>query len=250
MSDHERKWAVVTGGTRGIGRSVSLELAGRGYNVIALYSRDAKSAETLVEEARRKDQRIEAIRGDLTHPEKFKSIINEIRSKTSRIDAVVHSAASGVHRHAAELSLKHLSWTFEINVFAIHNLIQSLLDIMPQGARIIGVTSHGGTRVIPYYAAVGSSKGALEALFRHYAQELASRGIAVNLVCPGLVLTDAVDAFPDRDARLKKSLDATPTGRLTTPDDVAQMVSFLCTPAASQIIGQTIVIDGGKTLSS
>ena len=80
--------------------------------------------------------------------------------------------------------------------------------------------------------------------------ELASKGIAVNMVCPGTVMTDAVDAFPDRDARLKKSIDATPSGRLTTPEEVSNVVNFLCGPAAAQIIGQTIVIDGGKTLSS
>jgi enoyl-[acyl-carrier protein] reductase III len=162
----------------------------------------------------------------------------------------VHSAASGVHRSAAELSVKHLSWTFEINVYAIHHLLQSLLERVPEGGRIIGITSSGGTRVIPYYSAVGASKGALESLFRHYASELAPRKIAVNLVCPGLVLTDAVEAFPDKETRLDKTIQATPTGRLTTPEDVAGLVSFLCSPAAAQIIGQTLVIDGGKTLSS
>ena len=104
--------------------------------------------------------------------------------------------------------------------------------------------------MIPYYAAVGSSKGALEALFRHYAYELAPRGIAVNLVCPGLVLTDAIDAFPDREARIEKAVAATPSGALVVPEDVAETIAFLCEPQASQIIGQTIVIDGGKTLLS
>jgi enoyl-[acyl-carrier protein] reductase III len=122
--------------------------------------------------------------------------------------------------------------------------------MMNSGDRIVGITSSGGVRVVPYYAAVGSSKGALESLLRHYASELAPNGISVNMVCPGTVLTDAVDAFPDRDARIKKSIDATPSGRLTTPEEVADVVKFLCGPAAAQIIGQTIVIDGGKTLSS
>lgn len=245
-----QKIAVVTGGTRGIGRGVTLGLARAGYKVFALYGRDKKSAEELEQEAFKADLRVETIKGDLTHPEKFKAISDEIKSKATHVDAIVHCAASGVHRAAAELSQKHLAWTFEINVFAIHNLIQSLLESMPSGARIVGVTSAGGTRVVPYYAAVGSSKGALESLFRHYASELAPKGISVNLVCPGLVLTDAVDAFPERDARIQKAIEITPTGRLTTPEDVADVVKFLCSPAAAQIIGQTIVVDGGKTLSS
>jgi enoyl-[acyl-carrier protein] reductase III len=244
------KIATVTGGTRGIGRAVSLNLARDGYRVFALYGRDRAAADALVKDAAAQDLPVETIRGDLTRPEKLKAIVDEIRAKVTHVDAIIHCAASGVHRDAAQLSVKHLTWTFEINVFAIHSLIQALLDVMPRGSRIVGITSAGGVRVVPYYAAVGSSKGALESLFRHYASELAPRGIAVNLVCPGLVLTDSLDAFPDREARLKKTIEATPTGRLTTPEDVAQVVSFLVSPASAQVIGQTIVIDGGKTLSS
>lgn len=245
-----KKTALITGGTRGIGRAVSLSLAEQGYQVFALYGRDRNSAQELETLAQEKNLQIRTLRGDLTHPEKFKVLLEELRSLVTQIDIVVHCAASGVHKKSMELTLKHMSWTFDINVFAIHHLIQSVLDLIPQGGRIVGVTSSGGTRVIPYYAAVGASKGALESLFRHYAAELAPQGIAVNCVCPGLVLTEAVEAFPDKEARLQKTMDATPSGRLTTPEDVAQVVSFLCSPAAAQIIGQTIVVDGGKTLSS
>ncbi len=246
----ERKVAVVTGGTSGIGRAVSLQLAKEGYRVLALYLRDRANADELTEMARQRDLQIETIRGDLTHPERFASIVEEIKAKTSQVDVLVHSAASGVHRASMELSPKHLSWTFEINVFAFHQLMTELRPMIPSGGRVIGVTSSGATRVIPFYSAVGASKGAMESLFRHYAQELAGQGIGTNLVCPGLVLTSAVEAFPDREARIRKTIEATPSGRLTTPDDVAGVVSFLCSPAAAQIVGQTIVVDGGKTLWS
>ncbi len=246
----EQKVAIITGGTRGIGRAVSLKLARDGYKVFALFGRDTKSAEETANAAKAEGKLLECIRGDLTHPEKYKALVEELKSKTDRVDVIVHCAASGVHKKAVDLSMKHLTWTFDINVFAIHNVIQTFIGMMKPGSRIIAVTSSGGTRVIPYYSAVGSSKGALEALFRHYASELAPQGIAVNMVCPGLVLTDAVDAFPDGDSRTKKTLEATPSGKLTTPEDVAGVVAFLTTPAASQIIGQTLVVDGGKTLSS
>lgn len=244
------KTAVVTGGTRGIGRAVSLKLARQGVKVMALYGRDSKSAGELDTIAKEEDLNIICIKGDLCNDEKFVAVVETIKAQATTVDFIVHCAASGVHRDAMDLTLKHLRWTFEINVFAIHHLLQSLVEMMPKGARVIGVTSSGGTRVIPYYAAVGSSKGALEALFRHYAFELAPKGISVNLVCPGLVLTDAVDAFPDRDARVDKAKRATPTGELVVPEDVAETVSFLCEPRAHQIIGQTLVIDGGKTLLS
>jgi enoyl-[acyl-carrier protein] reductase III len=88
----------------------------------------------------------------------------------------------------------------------------------------------------------------MDALFRHYAYEFAPLGIAVNLVCPGLVMTDAAKALPELDRMLNITLDYTPTGKLTTPENVAAVVIFLTTEAGSQIAGQTIVVDGGKTL--
>lgn len=250
MKKFNQKCAVITGGTRGIGRSVSLKLAREGAKVLALYGRDSKSAAELENIAKEESLDILCVKGDLCNDEKFQAVVAAIKEKTTHVDFLVHCAASGVHRNAMELSLKHLRWTFEINVFAIHNLLQNLVEMMPKGSRVIGITSSGGTRVIPFYAAVGSSKGALESLFRHYAYELAPKGIAVNLVCPGLVLTDAIDAFPDREARVEKAVAATPSGALVVPEDVAETVSFLCEPQTSQIVGQTIVIDGGKTLLS
>ena len=250
MKKYSGKVAVVTGGTRGIGRAISLDLAREGATVFALYGRDRQSADELTAEATKEGLRVTTIRGDLTHPDKFKETTAQIRSQASAVHFVVHCAASGVHKEAIDLSLKHMKWTFDINVFAIHQLLQELVPLMPAGGRVIGITSSGGTRVIPFYAAVGSSKGALESLFRHYAHEWAPKGIAVNLVCPGLVLTDAVEAFPDKENRTKKSIDATPSGKLSTPEDVAGLVNFLCSEHAGQIIGQTIAIDGGKTLLS
>jgi enoyl-[acyl-carrier protein] reductase III len=250
MTFSNTKTALVSGGTRGIGKSVSLQLAREGYHVFALYGRNREAAEGISRQAESEGIKVTTVRGDLTHPEKFQILVEEVRSKTKRIDCIVHCAASGVHRSATELSAKHISWTMDINVISLHRIIQSFVDLIPDGGRIIGITSSGGTRVIPYYAAVGASKGALESLLRHYAAELAPKGIAVNCVCPGLVMTEAVEAFPDKEARVEKTISATPSGKLTTPEDVANVVSFLCSTRASQIIGQTITIDGGKTLSS
>lgn len=243
------KIAVVTGGTRGIGKEISLSLAQAGVKVYALYARNSKAATALEEEASEKNIQIECLRGDLTKEEKFDDLIKELRTKTDTLDIIVHSAASGVHKPALELTEKHLRWTFDINLFAIHKLLLELAPMMNKGGRIIGITSNGGRQVLPFYSAVGSSKGALESLFRHYAHEWAPRGISVNLVCPGMVLTDAVDAFPDRDDRIKKCVDETPTGRMTNPNEVAELVKFLgLNSAAAQIVGQTITVDGGRGL--
>jgi enoyl-[acyl-carrier protein] reductase III len=114
--------------------------------------------------------------------------------------------------------------------------------------RVISVSSIGGRRVVPDYAMIGASKAALEALTRYLAVELAAEGIVVNCVSPGLVATGALDAFPRRDAMLDHARRNTPAGRLITPEDVGALVAWLCSDAATMIVGQTIEIDGGYSL--
>jgi enoyl-[acyl-carrier protein] reductase III len=118
------------------------------------------------------------------------------------------------------------------------------------GGRIVSISSPGSSRVLPDYVVVGASKAAIESLTRYLAVELAPKNIIVNAVSPGIVETDALkhfEALADR-SKLQKAIAATPAGRLVTPEDVAEVVAFLCTPAASMIRGQVIVVDGGYTL--
>lgn len=248
MKHLQNKTAIVTGGTRGIGKAVSLALAGSGARVIALYARSRKNAEELEKEASEKGLEITTVRGDLSHEQSFCEVLRQLHDTCENIDILVHSAASGVHRKAMELSDRQLKWTFEINFFAVHRLTRELIGKMGKGGRIIGITSPGGTRVIPNYSAVGSTKGAMEALFRHYAFELAPYGIAANLVCPGLVKTDALSFLPEVRNLLDQTLQYTPSGQLTTSAHIAEIILFLTTDAASQIVGQNIIIDGGKSL--
>jgi enoyl-[acyl-carrier protein] reductase III len=244
------KVALVTGGTRGIGKATSLALAAAGYRVYAIYVRNRQAAQALAQEAAAGSMDIRCLRADLTDEEGRASCIKTIRSETDRIDVIVHCAASGVHRETTKLTRKQMTWTFEVNVFSFHSLLVELIPMIPKGGRIIGLSSFGATHVFSsFYGAVGSSKGALESLFRHYARELAPRGIAVNIVCPGMVVTDAIDAFPDKEDQMKSAIDITPSGKLATTGDVAGVVMFFaCSDAAGQIIGQTINVDGGRSL--
>jgi enoyl-[acyl-carrier protein] reductase III len=240
----------VTGGTRGIGKAISLALAAEGAAVYALYNRDRRNADALEEEASQRGLFITAIRGDLSKDEKFHASVSRITDACDRVDILVHGAATGVFKPAMELTEKHLRWTIELNVISVHRLTRALISRIPRGGRIIGLTSPGGARVIPFYTAIGASKGALESLLRHYARELGPSGITVNLVCPGLVMTDAVEHFPDLVDRARITRTQTPTGALTVPEQVAAAVCYLCSPAASQITGETLVMDGGKGLLS
>lgn len=243
------KVAVVTGGTRGIGRAISLALAAEGMWVLAPYARNRRAAGALEEEAKERGLSIVGVRGDLSKEQAFRATVDAIRGCCDRVDVLVHAAATGVHRPAAEITPKHLRFTLETNVVAAHALIRELLPLIPAGGRIVGLTSAGGVRALPTYAAVGASKGALEALLRHWAVELAPRGIAVNLVSPGTVRTEALAAMPDTEERIATAERRTPTERLATPEDVARVVLFLCGDEAAQIVGQTIVVDGGRMVS-
>jgi enoyl-[acyl-carrier protein] reductase III len=249
LSGPDKRVALVTGGTRGIGLAISLALAGSGYRVYAVYARNNEAARALAEQAAKSGLDIRCLRANIADDDGRAFCLNTIKAETAHIEVIVHSAASGVHRETTKLTAKHLRWTFDVNVISIQALLLELVPMMSAGGRIVGLTSFGATHVNSLtYGAVGSSKAALEALFRHYARELAPRGIAVNLVAPGLVATQAIEAFPDKEFQLESALAMTPTGRLTTPDDVAGVVLFACSEAASQIVGQTIYVDGGRVL--
>jgi enoyl-[acyl-carrier protein] reductase III len=217
--------------------------------VYAIYARNWQAANALAEDARHQEVDIRCLRADLTKNDELSRCVNTIKNEAGQVDTIVHCAASGVHREVANLTERHIAWTFNINFLAIHQLLRELIPVMPAGGRIVGLTSAGAGRATPRYAAVGASKGALESLFKYYAAELAPRAITVNLVCPGLVLTDTIASLPQREALEKAAIARTPTGRLTTPEDVAQAILFICSEAASQIVGQTIVVDGGFALT-
>jgi enoyl-[acyl-carrier protein] reductase III len=138
---------------------------------------------------------------------------------------------------------------WQVNVGAFLDLALKMLPIMPSGGRIIAISSEGAHRAVDYYGAVGSSKAALESLCRQMAVEWVKKGITVNVVASGLLETDTLAALPDADRRTRCEVNASPLGRLVSLEEVAHVVHFLCSPASSGIIGQTITVDGGKSIS-
>lgn len=242
------KRVLVTGGTRGVGRAISLQFARAGAVVIANYVRDSAAAEKLAAEAVTEGCSIELCRADLTTDKGMDRLMAFLEGRFETISGLIHCAATGVHRPFSELTLRHFDWTYALNVRAFFDLVHRLLPRFETGSSILAVSSAGAVSAVPFYTLVGSSKGALESMVRHLAVELAPRGIRVNAISPGTVMTDAWEVLPDREQRLADAIRRSPTGRLVTLDEVASAAQFLCSPAAGGIVGQTIVVDGGARI--
>ena len=210
--------------------------------------RGQKSADALLDQARQEGLAVSLCRADLTLEKGLDTVGETVASLPGGFHGFIHCAATGVHKAFDELTLRHYDWTFALNVRAFFDLVQRLLPRFAPHASIVAVSSQGASRVVPSYSVVGASKGALEALARHLAVELAPRGIRVNIVAPGAVATESWGSMPDAEARLAELAKRTPLGRLVTPDEIAAAVQFLCSDAAQAVIGQTLVIDGGAGL--
>jgi len=243
------KLALVTGGGRGIGRSIVLELASRGADVIVTYFRNRDAAERTAAEAKALGVRTHVLRGHVGDEERLARLFEEVRERFGYLDILVNNAASGVNRSIQELTAHQWDWTVNINARGAWLCANHAAELMTgRKGRIINISSLGSGRVLREYFAVGVSKAALEAVTRYLAVELAPRGIAVNAVSGGLVETDALKAFSGGQELIDDMTRRTPAGRMVEPADFARVVSFLCTDAAEMIRGQTIIVDGGLSL--
>jgi len=243
------KMALVTGGSRGIGRATALKLAQAGCDVAIVYHNSHEEADTVCSTIRGLGRRAQAIQADVGDPESVAEAFETLRQQFNRVDFVVSNAATGVLRPALELTLKHWRRCLETNALAFNLLAQQAVPLMPHGGRLIALSSLGASRAIPQYAFIGASKAALESVARSLAQELGQRGIRVNVVNAGVVDTDALKHFPNREQLLSEYARRTPAGPTLTPEDVANAVYLLCLPEAAMITGHTLVVDGGYCIS-
>jgi enoyl-[acyl-carrier protein] reductase III len=240
--------ALITGSSRGIGRAIALELADRGADVVVNYLRKRSAAEEVVAGIEARGRRAIAVKANVGDAAQIERMFDQVRTEFGRCDILVGNVASGVVRPITEVEDKHWDWTLDINARSILRCARQAVPLMEtQGwGRIIGVTSFGSSRVFSEYGIIGVSKAAIEALIRYLAVELAPKGIVVNAVSPGIVDTDALKYFPvDVSETLAKAAERTPARRVTTPEDVARVVAFLCSDDAAMIVGQKIVVDGG-----
>lgn len=240
-----KKHILITGGTRGIGRAISMQLARSGAHVLANYVRDKKSADALMAEAQSEKLSIETIRADVTSAKGLAHLTEFLDKNVPHLSGFIHCAATGVHHPVEQLTMRHFDFTYAVNVRAFFELVTLLLPRFSKGATIVAISTVGAVRAVEQYTLTGSSKGALESLARHFAAELAPRGIRVNILSPGAILTDAWKVLPDSKKRLQHSAEQSPLSRLTMLEEVANSAQFLCSDASSGIIGHTLVVDNG-----
>jgi len=243
------KVALVTGASRGIGRAIAQKLASAGCDVAINYYNSAEEAETLCAEIRGMGRRACALQASVGIPDSIDDMFAELGKHFDRLDILVSNAASGVLKPALEMTLKHWRWCLETNALALNLLAQRAVPLMRAGASIIAMSSLGASRAMPDYGFIGASKAALESLVRTLAQELGPRRIRVNAVSAGVVDTDALRYFPNREELLANFARRTPAGPVLTPQDVAGAVYLLCLPEAAMITGHTLVVDGGFCIS-
>jgi len=246
------KIVLVTSSGRGIGRVIALHFAGCGADVVVNFFRNRPPAETTAREIKDLGRRSLLVKANIGEVEDIDRLFDEVQKAFGGLDIFIHSAASGYNRPVMEQKPKGWDWTMNINARSLLFAAQRAAPMMETrgGGYIVSVSSPGSTHVLPDYVVTGASKAALEALTRYLAVELSSKNIVVNAVSPGVVETDALRHFAvfRADGLMEHIIAATPARRLVTPQDVAEVVAFLCTPAASMIRGQTILVDGGLTL--
>jgi enoyl-[acyl-carrier protein] reductase III len=238
----EGKQALDTAIGRGIGRAIALKLASQGADVIVNFFRHRESAEQTAKDIEALGVKAEVIRANVGDPAKIDEIFDMITTKFGRLDILINNAASGVGRPVADIDVKAWEWTMDINARALLLCAQRAAKLMEgRSGKIVSISSLGSRFALPNYTVVGVSKAALEALTRYLAIELAPLNICVNAIAASAVETEALKFY------LKEGL-TTPAGRALVPEDIANVVGFLCSEEAFMIRGQTIVIDGGTSV--
>lgn len=239
--------ALVTGGSRGIGRAVSLRLAASCGTVIVNYLQNDAEAEKTRGLIEQQGSTCVLAKANLFYDDEIDRLFETVKTSAGHLDVFVHCAALTVFKPLLDIKPNQWDLTMNINARSFLFCAQKAAFLMKEG-KIVALSSLGSQRVLPHYGAMGTAKAALETLVRYLAVELAPAGIQVNCVSGGFVETDSIKKFPDADRLIEAVSLRTPARRIGTADEIADAVMFLIGPSAKWIYGQTIIADGGLSL--
>jgi NAD(P)-dependent dehydrogenase (short-subunit alcohol dehydrogenase family) len=253
--EQKNKIALITGGSRGLGKNTALRLAKNGNDVIITYRNKKEEAEAVVAEIEKSGQKAAALQLDTSLVKTFDAFAQQLASTLKekwgreQFDFLVNNAGIDAASPFALTTEEDFDNLFNVHFKGVYFLTQKLLPLIANGGRIINLST-GLTRfATPGYAAYASMKGAIEVFTKYLAKELGSKGIAANIVAPGIIHTDftkaAFEAHPELDEMMSK---ITALGRAGVPDDIGGVIAFLCTEDARWINAQRIEASGGMFL--
>lgn len=249
------KLALITGGSRGLGRSMANKLADKGINVVITYHTNKTEADKVVAEVQAKGVEALALQLDVSKADSFEAFVAKLtgllnsKFNTDKIDYLVNNAGVGLHTPVGATEMSVFDALTDIHFKAPYFLIQWLLPSLNDGGAIINISSGLARFTAPGYSVYGSLKAAVEQLSRYLAKELGPRQIRVNCVAPGAIETDfGGGAVRDNADYNKMIANTTALGRAGLPDDIGDVVAFLCSDESRWINGQRIEVSGGANL--
>jgi enoyl-[acyl-carrier protein] reductase III len=237
-------WALVTGGSRGIGRAVSVHLAALGWDIAFVYLRNEDAAREVTGLVRQHGRQVLAMKANLGSAPECGAVIEQLAARTDALGGLVHAAGLGALSPVMQTRPNRWQLAWDTHVGALVELVARGRPLLQPGASVVALSSQGAHHVLPGYASIAAAKAALESLVRYLAVELAPFDVNVNAVSGGPVDTDSLRSFASFDTLVQESARR-PCGRLGQPQDLAGIVAFLMSPEARWIRGQVIVADGG-----
>jgi 3-oxoacyl-[acyl-carrier protein] reductase len=241
------KKALVTGGTRGIGRGIVLALARAGVDVITCYRQDSEAVASLERELKELGGDHHVVKADLADPAQVAALLEQTAGWVDHLDLVVNNAGAISHIPYATLPLEEWQRVIGTNLTAAHLVIQHSLPLLRSGSSVVSIGSKSAEVGIPLRAHYTATKSALIGLSRSIAKELGSQGVRINVVALGVIETEALHALPEeqRAQMVERYSNKTALGRLGVPDEVAGAVLWLASDLARYVTGATISVDGG-----
>ncbi|SKD06767.1 NAD(P)-dependent dehydrogenase, short-chain alcohol dehydrogenase family [Chitinophaga ginsengisegetis] len=253
--ENKNKIALVTGGSRGLGRDMALRLAEKGIHVILTYHSREKETLEVVAQIEQAGQKAAALQLDAGNVKSFDTFFNQLKEvlkntfNTNRFDFLINNAGIGRNAPIGEVSEEMFDELMNVHFKGVYFLTQKSLDLLNDGGGIINVSSGLARMSIPRYSAYGAMKGAVEVFTRYLAAELGPRGIKANAIAPGAIATDFSGGHVRDNEQVNKQISGmTALGRAGLPEDIGGVVAFLCTEDARWITAQRIEISGGMNL--